>query len=93
MIALRSENQILKKYIKDIKLQKLNLTNYQINDNSNEMTNSQQIDQMFESFNTNLNNYYYSYSKLIDYFYSNSITFIKFVKIKISCWEMKMNHC
>lgn len=60
MIALKSENQILKKYIKDIKLQKLNLTN-QINDNPNEMNNAQ-IEQMFESFNTNLSNYYYSYS-------------------------------
>jgi hypothetical protein len=59
MIALRSENQILKKYIKDIKLQKLNLS---FQSNEHEM-NICQIDQMFESFNNNLNNYYYSYSK------------------------------
>ena len=76
MIALRSENQILKKYIKDIKLQKLNLpcqTNEQ-----NELSICQ-IDQMFDSFNNNLNNYYYSYSKLLrkdihlgDYVFSHS---------------------
>jgi hypothetical protein len=62
MIALRSENQILKKYIKDIKLQKLNLS-CQTNE-QNEMSICQ-IDQMFDSFNNNLNNYYYSYSKLL----------------------------
>jgi hypothetical protein len=64
MIALRSENQILKKYIKDIKLQKLNI-NY--DDSSKEMSTNQ-IDQLFESFNNNLNNYYYSYSKLNSFF-------------------------
>ena len=65
MSALRSENLILKKYIKDIKLQKLNI-NY--DDSSKEMSTNQ-IDQLFESFNNNLNNYYYSYSKILKFIF------------------------
>ena len=66
MIALKSENQILKKYIKDIKLQKINVSNHfskAENNQSNEHLTPGKIEQMFQSL-TNLNNYYYSYSIL-----------------------------
>lgn len=74
MISLKSENSLLKKYIKDMKCQRLDLHKYQIKFNnidqdwlnledSYEVSNK--IDEIFKYINTNLNNYYYSYSKFL----------------------------
>ena len=79
MIALKSENQILKKYIKEN--QSVNVLQKQtdsVNQNKENLivantpklddyylhsNNRDKINQIFQTLNNNLNTYYYSYSK------------------------------
>ena len=76
MMSVKSENQLLKKYIREVKTQKINLNKQLVQSNNDESFldylnsgddtngNSNAFDDSFELMNTNINNnYFYSYSK------------------------------
>jgi hypothetical protein len=67
MISLRSENKFLKKHINESQLKNVNMeANETIEQFFNNNNNTNKINQIFQSLENSLNNYYYSYS--IKYF-------------------------
>lgn len=75
MISLKSENQLLKKYTKELNCQKVNLSkSIECNlDNIRPVSSdeiSPKMGQFFEYLNSNLNNYFYSYGSYLKASYS-----------------------
>lgn len=66
MISLKSENQLIKKFAKELRNQKVNISKSMEANLDNikllgDENNSNKINHIFEVLNGSLNNYYYSY--------------------------------
>jgi len=71
MASLKSENKMLKKYIQDKQTVNVNspsdaikeLDEYYFNSGNSATSDHSKMNHVFQALNTNLNTYYYSYSK------------------------------
>lgn len=95
MMSLKSENQLLKKYIKEIKTKRVNRSKLETDDmfmeylsNDDSSAENQDDTTMIDVCNFS-SNYYYSYGNLVDYFILNSTSTL-FLKTFYS--TMRMNH-
>lgn len=105
MISLRSENKVLKNYIKDVKSQEFSLlTSKRDSFNDSFITETEQEEQIsnkkFDTFlksissvNNNVMNYCYSYSKYSSFNVGIVIAYLKVFFFKIFYSTMRMKHC